>query len=211
MKEKLTNAPSARDKIEFWFEFGSNYSYLSVMRIEAVAAQYGVGIVWKPFLLGPIFKSFGWDTSPFVLQKEKGEYVWTDMARQCRKYALPWTRPSSFPRLALLPMRVALIGAEQPWIGEYCRKIMLLNFAEDRDIDSQDAVGEILVQLGLPAGEIINDARAEQNKRRLREQTETARAKGIFGAPTFFVGNEMFWGNDRLEDALASAAHENFC
>src|SRR4051812_19200685 len=72
--------------LDFWFEFGSNYSYLSVMRIEPEAARLGVQIRWRPFLLGPIFRSFGWETSPFVLQKAKGEYVWKDMARECRKY-----------------------------------------------------------------------------------------------------------------------------
>ena len=206
MKQELRQTPRTGREIEFWFEFGSNYSYLSVMRIETAAARHGIKIIWKPFLLGPIFKSFGWDSSPFVLQKAKGEYVWKDMARQCRKYDLPWTRPTAFPRRALLPMRVALIGAEQPWMGEYCRKIMRLNFAEDRDIDAPETVGEVLRQLGLPAAAIINEAQTEPNKLRLREQTETAKARGIFGAPTFFVGGEMFWGNDRLDEALAFAA-----
>jgi 2-hydroxychromene-2-carboxylate isomerase len=192
--------------MEFWFEFGSNYSYLAVMRIENAAERHGVRIAWKPFLLGPIFKSFGWETSPFLMQKEKGEYVWKDMIRQCRKYGLPWTRPSTFPRIAVLPMRVAVIGADEPWMGEYCRRIMLLNFSSDRDINSSEAVGEVLAQLDLPAAELLRDAQAEQNKQRLREQTEAARAKGIFGAPTFFVCGEMFWGNDRLDDALAFAA-----
>lgn len=192
--------------IEFWFEFGSNYSYLSVMRIEDAAERLGVEVVWKPFLLGPIFKSFGWDTSPFVLQKEKGEYMWQDMVRQCRKYHLPWQRPTTFPRISLLPMRVALIGAAQPWIGEYCKKIMLLNFAMDRDINSPQAVGEALVQLGLPATQLLAEAQAEPNKLRLREQTDAAKARGVFGAPTFFVRGEMFWGNDRLDDALEFAA-----
>ncbi len=83
--------------IEFWFEFASNYSYLSVMRIEREAARHEVSVQWRPFLLGPIFQSFGWTTSPFVLQPWKTEYVWRDMARQCRKYGLAWQRPSTFP------------------------------------------------------------------------------------------------------------------
>lgn len=192
-------------EIEFWFEFGSNYSYLSVMRIEAAAARYQLPIRWKPFLLGPIFRSFGWATSPFVLQKKKGDYVWKDMARECRKYGLPWQRPSTFPRAALLPLRVALVGAEQPWMGAYCRRVMSLNFAEDRDIDAHDVVAEVLGQLGLPAPQIISEALSDANKLKLRQQTEAAQALGIFGAPTFFVGGEMFWGNDRLDDALVSA------
>ncbi|MFC5740087.1 2-hydroxychromene-2-carboxylate isomerase [Dyella tabacisoli] len=192
--------------IEFWFELGSNYSYLSVMRIEALAARHGITITWRPFLLGPIFKSFGWDSSPFVLQKAKGSYVWRDMARQCEKYGLPWTRPTQFPRRALLPMRVATLGAEQPWMGAYCKKIMQMNFVEDRDIDTLEAVSNALEQLGLPAAQIIADAQSDEQKHRLRLQTETAQARGIFGAPTFFVRDEMFWGDDRLEDALAFAA-----
>ena len=191
--------------IEFWFEFGSNYSYLSVMRIEAAAAEHGVTVHWKPFLLGPIFRSLGWSTSPFVLQKAKGDYVWTDMARQCRKHGLPWQRPTEFPRSSLLPARVALIGADQPWMGAYCRRIMSLNFAEDRAIDDSQLVAEVLNQLHLPAQVILDQAQSDGNKLKLRQQTEAAQAKGIFGAPTFFVGDEMFWGDDRLEDALASA------
>ena len=192
--------------VEFWFEFASNYSYLSVMRIEQEAARAGVKIEWRPFLLGPIFQSFGWSTSPFVLQPWKTEYVWQDMARQCRKYGLPWQRPSTFPRNTLLPARVALLGTEKAWMAEYCRRVIQLNFGADRDIADTACSAEVLQQLGLGSEEIIAEAQGEANKRRLREQTEAARARGVFGAPTFFVGEEMFWGNDRLEDALAAAA-----
>ncbi|MGO1070637.1 2-hydroxychromene-2-carboxylate isomerase [Lysobacter sp. CA199] len=195
-------ASSRTTAVDFWFDFGSNYSYLSVMRIEHKARRLGVTIRWRPFLLGPIFRSFGWETSPFVLQQAKGQYVWADMSRECRKYGLAWSRPSTFPRAAVLPLRVALVGAEAAWIGEYCRRIMRLNFVEDRDIDSADAVSEVLTQLGFQARDIIEAALSDANKLKLRDQTEAARAMGIFGAPTFFVGEEMFWGNDRLNDAL---------
>ncbi|MDR6391266.1 2-hydroxychromene-2-carboxylate isomerase [Paraburkholderia phenoliruptrix] len=197
----VSTTPPARD-IEFWFDFGSNYSYLSVMRIEAEAAARGVRILWRPFLLGPIFRALGFDNSPFVLQKEKGAYVWKDMERQCRKYGIALTRPSVFPRAALLAMRVALLGTEREWIAAFCREIMQQNFVHDRDIGSVEVVSEALVTLGLPAQQIVEEAQSDANKLRLREQTEAAAAKGIFGAPTFFAGDEMFWGNDRLEDAL---------
>lgn len=202
-----TTASTRAEALEFWFEFGSNYSYLSVMRIEEASSRLGVTIRWKPFLLGPIFRSFGWDTSPFVLQQAKGAYVWKDMARECRKYKLPWTQPSTFPRVALLPMRVALVGAEQDWMGAYCRRMMTFHFAQDRAIDSAEVVTEVLLQLGLPAERIIDEAQSDANKHRLRAQTESARARGIFGAPTFFVRDEMFWGNDRLDDALIHCVH----
>ena len=195
--------------IEFWFEFGSNYSYLSVMRIEDAARQRGVRVIWKPFLLGPIFRAFGLETSPFVLQKEKGAYVWHDMVRQCRKYALPWTKPSVFPRNGVLAARIALAAAETPWIGAFSRGVMTLNFVRDEDISRPELLAEILNGLGLAADDILSDAQGAPTKSRLREQTEEARRRGIFGAPTFFVGTEMFWGNDRLDDALLLAAEQS--
>jgi len=191
-----------RGPIEFWFEFASNYSYLSVMRIEAAAGRLGVPIRWKPFLLGPIFRSLGWETSPFVLQKAKGDYVWMDMARECSKYGLPWLRPTIFPRPSVLAARVAFAGAEEEWIGAFCRRIMSLNFAEDREIDSPDTVRHVLDALHLPSEQIIDEALSQRNKLGLRRQTEAAAQRGVFGAPTFFAGSQMFWGNDRLDEAL---------
>jgi 2-hydroxychromene-2-carboxylate isomerase len=205
-------APRATAKtapeIEFWFEFGSNYSYLSVMRIEEAARQRGVRVAWKPFLLGPIFRALGMETSPFVLQKEKGAYVWHDMARQCRKYGLRWTKPSTFPRGGVLAARIALLAADKPWIAAFCRGVMELNFVLDEDISRPERLGEVLAELGLPTKDILNEAQSESAKSRLREQTEEARRRGLFGAPTFFVGTEMFWGNDRLDDALAWACEQ---
>lgn len=208
MDHIAASAATPARRIEFWFDFGSNYSYLSVMRIEAEAAARGVSVDWRPFLLGPIFRALGFDNSPFVLQKEKGAYVWKDMERQCRKYGIALTRPSVFPRAALLALRVALLGAEREWIAAYCREIMQQNFVHDRDIGSIDVVSEALTKLGFPAQQIVAEAQSDANKLRLREQTEAAASKGIFGAPTFFVGDEMFWGNDRLEDALALAIEQ---
>lgn len=193
-------------EIEFWFEFASTYSYLSVIRIEAEAQRLGVAILWKPFLLGPIFRALGMENSPFVLQKEKGAYVWQDMARQARKHGLRWTRPTTFPRRSLLPARIALLGAEQPWMGAFCRGVMELNFVLDQDIDAPEHLTPILTELNLSASDILREAQAEPTKARLRGQTEEARRRGIFGAPTFFVGPEMFWGNDRLDDALLRAS-----
>jgi 2-hydroxychromene-2-carboxylate isomerase len=193
-------------QLEFWFEFASNYSYLSVMRIEAATRKLGISLIWRPFLLGPIFRSQGWNNSPFVLQKAKGDYVWKDMVRQCAKHDLPWVQPSVFPRPSVLPSRVALASADQPWMGDFCRAVMVRNFAHDDDINTPESVHAILQSLGLPADQIMADAVSEENQGKLRAQTQAAMDKGVFGAPTFFVGPEMFWGNDRLEDALAWCA-----
>lgn len=191
--------------IEFWFEFGSNYSYLSVMRIEEMAKQANVQIIWRPFLLGPIFRDFGWSSSPFVLQAEKGQYVWRDMERRAGKYGLAFRKPSAFPRSAILPMRVAILGANQTWIGAYCKRIMSYNWVEDMEIDIPDVVLSALKDLVPDPQGVIRAAQEDDNKLRLRRQTEKAKELKIFGAPTFFVNGEMFWGDDRLEDALDAA------
>ena len=193
-------------RLEFWFDFASNYSYLSVMRIEELAKKKDVQIDWRPFLLGPIFRDFGWSNSPFVLQAEKGRYAWIDTARQASKYALEFRRPSVFPRSAVLPMRVALLGSDQPWIGQFCKSVMRQNFVEDLDINDADNVRRALSGLVPEPDAVLAAAKADDNKLRLRDQTTEARNLGVFGAPTFFVGDELFWGNDRLEDAMALAA-----
>jgi 2-hydroxychromene-2-carboxylate isomerase len=197
--------PGAGAPVEIWFEFGSNYSYLSVMRIEAAAAAQGLSVCWRPFLLGPIFRALGWHTSPFVLQKEKGAYVWRDMERQCAKYGLPWRKPSVFPRAATLPMKVAAANGEAPWIGAYCRSFMMKNFVLDQDIDSVEQVCAVLTEIGADAPGVLDRLQQADQQGRLRAATDEARRRGIFGAPTFFVRDEMFWGNDRLDDALAAA------
>jgi 2-hydroxychromene-2-carboxylate isomerase len=191
--------------IEFWFDFGSNYSYLSMMRIRHLALDAGMRIVLKPFMLGPIFKSLGWETSPFVLQTMKGKYVWRDMQRQCAKYGLRWQRPSVFPRNALLAARVALQGEGEPWLDAFCEQVMLANFADDREIGDEAVIRGILAGLGADSAAIIAATKSDACKAALRARTAEAQARGIFGAPMFFVGDEMYWGNDRLEEALAHA------
>ncbi|NMG45455.1 2-hydroxychromene-2-carboxylate isomerase [Aromatoleum toluvorans] len=192
-------------KIEFWYEFASSYSYLSVMRIEALARDAGVAVEWKPFLLGPVFLAMGWNDSPFNIYPPKGRYMWRDLARLADKYALPFRLPSCFPRNGLLAARVALQGVVPGWVAEFSRRVMLANFAEDRDIGDAEVVGAILADLGLPAGELLAAAVTDDNKLALRRQTERASELGMFGAPSFRAGDELFWGNDRLEDALAWA------
>ena len=195
----------SRPVVQFWFEFASTYSYLSVMRIERAAEAAGVDIEWKPFLLGPVFLALGWNDSPFNIYPPKGRYMWRDLERLAEKEGLPFRRPSRFPRNGLLAARVALVGGEEGWVAPFARAVMTANFAEDREIGEEAVIGEILGTLGLPAAEVITRAQADANKLALRCQTERAAELGLFGAPSFRVGEELFWGNDRLEDALAWA------
>ena len=195
--------------VEIWFEFASSYSYLAVMRVAEAARAAGVTLRWRPFLLGPVFLSLGWNDSPFNIYPPKGRYMWRDMARLAAKYDIPFQLPSLFPRNGLLAARVAVLGQDQPWIGDFARAAMRANFGEDRDIGQPDVIADLLNALDLPAEALITEAQSPANKQALRAQTEQAAALGIFGAPTFLVDGEMFWGNDRLDDALAWACRDD--
>jgi 2-hydroxychromene-2-carboxylate isomerase len=179
--------------VEFWFGLSSTYSYLAAMRVETLAAAAGRRLEWRAFLLGPIFQAQqGSADSPFNRYPERGRYMWRDVERLCAKYGLPLRRPSVFPRNALLATRVALLGEQTPWIGSFVRAIFTANFAEDRDIARDEVVREVLESLGLDAPQLIARAGEEATKQR-----------GIFGAPDFVVDGELFFGQDRLDDALA--------
>jgi len=128
--------------------------------------------------------------------------MWRDLERLCAKEGLPFRRPSAFPRNGLLAARVALVGVEDGWVAPFARAVMTANFAEDREIAEPAVIREILVALGLSDAEIMARAQADANKLALRCQTERAAELGLFGAPSFRVGEELFWGNDRLADAL---------
>jgi len=189
--------------IEFWFEFASTYSYPAAARVEDAARRAGIGVTWRPFLLGPIFGHQGWNDSPFNIYPVKGRYMWRDLERICARLEVPFRRPSQFPRNGLLAARVACSNATEPWLPAFVRGVYRANFAEDRDIAQAATVSDVLDALGLPAAEVLERAQSPAAKQRLREQTDEAIRRGIFGAPTFVVGDELFWGNDRLEDALA--------
>jgi len=194
-------------RLQFWFEFASTYSYVAAFRVERVAGAAGVTVDWKPFLLGPIFRDQGWNDSPFNVYPAKGRYMWRDMERLCAAEGLPLKRPSQFPRNGLIAARVATLEEAAPWRAEFARRIYAANFGDDRDIGDPVLVGSVLGSLGLPAAEILEAAHIRENKERLRLQTEEAVRLGIFGAPTFIVDGELFWGNDRLEQAVAWREH----
>lgn len=189
-------------ELEFWYEFASTYSYLSVMRIEGLARSEGVSVKWRPFLLGPVFKSQGWNTSPFNIYVSKGKYMWRDIERLSAKYEIPLSRPTEFPRNGLLAARAALVAEAEGWCGEFSKLVFRANFAEDRDISDEAVIASILGSLGKSAADVLAQARSEETKLKLRAQTERAQELGIFGAPTFIARGEIFWGNDRLDDAI---------
>jgi 2-hydroxychromene-2-carboxylate isomerase len=196
--------------LDFWFEFGSTYSYLTAMRISEAAAARGVAVRWRPFLLGPIFAAQGWDTSPFNIYKAKGEYMWRDMARRAARYGLPFQRPpetvpGAFPQNGLMAARMALIGLDANWGEAFCRNVYSAQFAHGQDIADVALLERLAVMSGAGAGS-VEAATAQENKGRLKANVEEAVRLGIFGAPSFIVHGELYWGDDRLEDALEAAA-----
>ena len=192
--------------VEFWFEFGSTYSYPAALRIGSLAAQRGVPILWRAFLLGPIFSAQGWQDSPFNLYPAKGRYMWRDLERICEAEGIPLRRPSVFPRSGLLAARVACRFADAAWLPDFVREVYRANFAADLDISSPAVVEGCLACAGEDAKALIAEAQTPASKDLLREQTERAVQRDIFGAPSFVVGGELYWGNDRLEQALDRAA-----
>jgi 2-hydroxychromene-2-carboxylate isomerase len=192
--------------LNFWLEFASTYSYPAAMRIGALARAAGVTVRWCPFLLGPIFKAQGWDNSPFNLYPDKGRYMWRDLERVCGALKLPFRPVDPFPQNSVLAARVALVALAQPWGEDFCRAVYRAEFGEGRNIAEAAIIAAVLKGFGQNADVVLAQAQSDTNKNALRAQTEEARRLGIFGAPSFVAADgELFWGNDRLEAALAWA------
>lgn len=196
----------SRPVADFWFDFASTYSYPACMRAATSADKAGVSIRYRPFLLGPIFKSQGWATSPFNIYEAKGRYMWRDLERLCAELSIPFRRPDPFPQSSLLAARIAIAGKDEAWHDAFCRGVFRAEFGEGRRIDDASVLGEILQGVGAPAPAMMEKAKSEQVKAGLRTETEHAGTLGIFGAPSFVTPDgELFWGNDRLESALSWA------
>lgn len=193
--------------LDFWFDFASTYSYPAAMRVRTLASAAGVEVKFRPFLLGPIFKAQGWTTSPFNLFPTKGRNMWRDLERICAELALPpMRRPEPFPQNSVLAARVALVGLTDQWGAEFCRAVFRAEFADGRRIDDTETMGAILSKLEVEPSAVLAAALSDDNKARLRVETEEAQRLGLFGAPSFTTADgELFWGNDRLEHALAWA------
>ena len=128
--------------------------------------------------------------------------MWRDIERLSGKYGIPFSRPSEFPRNSVLASRIALLAVSEGWGEEFSKLIYKYNFAEDKDISDSEVLASALSLMGKEPEEIMQRAVSGENKGKLRAQTQKAIEKGIFGAPSFVAGGEIFWGNDRLEDAL---------
>ncbi|MEQ9146018.1 MAG: 2-hydroxychromene-2-carboxylate isomerase [Parvibaculaceae bacterium] len=191
--------------VEFWFEFASTYSYPAAMRVERVAAEAGVDVVWRPFLLGPVFARQGLTDSPFNVFEAKGRYMWRDLERICAADGLRFQKPAVFPQNGLTAARLTLAGLDEGWGAAFARSVYQANFADGLPISDPDVLRTLVTKLDANADAAMERASSPEIKERLKVQTDRAWEKGVFGAPSFTVEDELFWGNDRMEAAFAWA------
>lgn len=194
-------------KLDFFYEFASTYSYLSAMRVDDLALDYDVDVHWRPFLLGPIFKAQGWDTSPFNVYPDKGRYMVRDLERLAEAQGLPkFKMPKAFPAHSILPSRAALC-LKGEMRAAFSRAVYDAEFAGGKDIADPKVIEAVLNALGEAPAKIFEKVNTQPVKDALRAETEAAQKLKIFGAPAFVAEDgEIFWGNDRLEMALEWAA-----
>ncbi len=194
-------------KLQFWYDFGSTYSYLTAMRIEELARERGVRVAWRPFLLGPIFKAAGFESSPFLAQPDKLAYMWRDVERVAQSRGLAFRKPAVFPANGVYAARIALVADDEGWISTWTRRVFDAVFVDSLDISQPDVLAQLCRDVDQDSDLVAIAAGIQSVKDRLRVQTEEAVRLKLFGAPTFITDDgEMFWGDDRLEAALAWSA-----
>lgn len=195
---------TTKPAFEFWFDFASTYSFLASQRIVGAAAAADVPISWRPFLLGVVLRECGWQEGPPVANNpRKGTYMWRDLARQAAKRGHGFAKPSTFPRNPVLADRVGLVAAAQGWADRFVPRTFAASFIDDREISEPTVLAEVIAACERDPAAVLAQAQSEENKEALKASTAEALAKGLFGAPAFVIGDELFWGDDRLEDALA--------
>jgi len=187
--------------IDFFFFHGSTYTYLSVLRIEHAAAQAGIEVRWRPFSVRAIMAEM--NNVPFAGKPSKLGYMWRDIERRAGKHGLPWVAPPVYPAdKDLLANRVGVVAAAEGWCPAYTKASYRAWFLENRVLGESDSVRHVLAEIGQDPDRVLGRATDETTAARWESETEAARSLGIFGSPTFAVGTEIFWGDDRLEDAL---------
>lgn len=192
-------------QLEFWFEFASTYSYPAAERVAQVVRSKAASVVYRPLLLGPIFAAQGWNTSPFNIYPAKGRNMWRDIERRCEMLGLPFRRPDLFPQSGLLAARVVTALGQHESVPALVCRLYRMNFVDNRDLSQPETLRDALTDVGLDAEHWLTEAKSDATKQTLRQSGERAAALGIFGAPSFTVGDELFWGEDRLDQALAHA------
>mgnify|MGYP001282790732 FL=1 len=190
-------------KIDFWYSIGSTYTYLSTQRLSEIERQNNVIFEWCPFSVRS--RMIEMENVPFMAEKkrDKIEYMWRDVQRRANFYGFDAKVPAPYPLKEFdLANKVAILGKDQGWIKEYTVLTYKKWFLEHLEPGSEPNLSSTLREIGLDAENIIKLAQTDEIEQKYLKNTEMAKNKGIFGSPTFIVENEVFWGDDRCEDAI---------
>jgi 2-hydroxychromene-2-carboxylate isomerase len=190
------------NEIDFWFSVGSTYTYLTVSRLAQVEAAQGVRFRWRPFGVRSIMQQM--NNIPFATKPTKLAYMWRDVERRADMYGLPIRMPVPYPLKEFdLANRIAVLGQGQGWCADYVRATYRRWCREGQEPGSEPNVSESLAEIGQDAARILALAHSEEAGQAYTDATEEARQLGVFGSPSFVSRGELFWGDDRLEDAIA--------
>ena len=188
--------------IDFYFSIGSTYTYLTVTRILDVEKKHQIKFNWKPFSVRVIMKEM--DNIPFPKDKiNKVNYMWRDIERRAEGYGFFAKTPVPYPLSEFdLANQIAILGLDKGWGTDYIRLTYKKWFQEGKEPAIDPSISEICKELGLNKDEIISEAKSEIFEKKYLSNTDSARKKKVFGSPSFIVENEIFWGDDRMEDAI---------
>ena len=189
--------------VEFWFSIGSTYTFLTVMRILDIEKKYQLKFIWKPFSVRNIMMKM--DNIPFTppAKKIKSDYMWRDIERRAKFYGFDVKVPAPYPLSEFdLANKIAILGFSENWGIDYVRLTYKRWFQDGKEPAIQPNLSEILNLLDLDPKEIINKSQEKKIDEIYLKNTDTAFNKKIFGSPTFVYKNEIFWGDDRLEDCI---------
>lgn len=193
-------------RIDFWFTMGSTYSYLSVMRLADIERVRGIKFRWRPFHLLLILQDM--KHVPFADKPTKSHYMWRDIERRAAMYGLPVKVPAPYPvKQSVTANLVAIVGMREGWGVDFVRAAYRRWFQQGEETGSEPNLSSSLRDIGQDPARILALASGEEANKLLLSATDAARQLGIFGSPTFAVGKEIFWGDDRLDDAISWLQH----
>ena len=184
--------------VEFYFDFGSPTAYLAYQRLLQLRAQYDLQIVYRPMLLGGVFKATG-NTSPVAIPA-KGAYMnQHDLPRFCKRYGVTLNFNPFFPINTLNLMRGALAAQRLGCFDDYIDAVYAAVWLDGKNMGEIDVISETLTGAGLDADALLSLSQDPEVKAELIAATEAAVERGVFGAPTLFMGDDMYFGQDRLD------------
>ena len=188
--------------IDFWFSIGSTYTYLTVMRLNEVAQREGVQFNWQPFSVRALMQEM--DNKPFIGKPIKTKYMWRDIERRAARYKIPVNVPADYPLKHFdLANRIAIVAKDEGWCEDYVRSSYIQWFQHGVPAGETENIEDALKSAGQSVNRVMDNANSSSTGAAYEAATSEARELGIFGSPTFVVsGKELFWGDDRLEDAL---------